>query len=209
MIAASTWPGAYDPARSPVFTHNELQTALSAQQLWPTLIRATAWPRWYSNVRRVVLPAGHSELAPGLTFSWTTFGVPVTSTVRESVPGRRLAWDGKALGSTGHHRRPLRRSLRRRHLHSRARPAPCPDAQRVGRSRRFGSTPWQAVARALIGRLPAGPSDQQLATGATHVWARVSAPDGREAVATPWTDRSQPSRASGSRGGAARSRRRP
>jgi hypothetical protein len=72
--------------------------------VWPTLIRAAAWPRWYSNACRVVLPAGHSELAPGLTFSWTTFGVRVTSTVREFVPGRRLAWGGKALGSTGYHR---------------------------------------------------------------------------------------------------------
>lgn len=43
-----------------------------------------------------------------------------------------------------------------------------------------GSSPWQAVVKALIGRLPVGPTDQQLAAGSSHVWARVSTSDGRQ-----------------------------
>ncbi|MGW1617182.1 hypothetical protein ACWCQZ_49230 [Streptomyces sp. NPDC002285] len=50
------------------------------------------------------LPDGRDQLADGLTFRWTTFGIRVTSTVREFLPARRLAWDGHALGSTGYHR---------------------------------------------------------------------------------------------------------
>ncbi len=48
----------------------------------------------------------------------------------------------------------------------------------------FGSAPWRAAMNALIRRLPAGPTDQQLAAGASRIWGRVSTPDGREAAAT-------------------------
>ncbi len=48
----------------------------------------------------------------------------------------------------------------------------------------FGSRPWRAAMNTIIRRLPAGPTDDQLAAGASHIWARVSAPDGRAALAT-------------------------
>lgn len=104
MTAARDWPRGFDPAGSAVYVRNELQTALPADVLWPVLIHAVSWPDWYANARRVVLPDGRADLTDGLTFRWTTFGLRLTSTVREFVPARRLAWDGHALGSAGYHR---------------------------------------------------------------------------------------------------------
>ena len=48
----------------------------------------------------------------------------------------------------------------------------------------FDSIPWHATTKALLRRLPAGPTEQQLAKGSTHIWARASTPDGRTATAT-------------------------
>ncbi|MGW1617181.1 saccharopine dehydrogenase family protein [Streptomyces sp. NPDC002285] len=47
----------------------------------------------------------------------------------------------------------------------------------------FDSALWHAAMNGLIRRLPVGPSDQQLAQGASHIWGRVSTPDGRTATA--------------------------
>lgn len=47
----------------------------------------------------------------------------------------------------------------------------------------FDSRPWHSATKSLVRRLPAGPTDERLASGASHVWGRVSAPDGRTATA--------------------------
>ncbi|MCD0484086.1 SRPBCC domain-containing protein [Streptacidiphilus sp. ASG 303] len=103
-MTSPAWPPGLDPGSAAVFAHNELTTHLPAERLWPVLLRAGDWPRWYANARRVSLPDGCAGLAEGTAFRWTTFGLRVSSTVREFVPARLLAWDGSALGSTGYHR---------------------------------------------------------------------------------------------------------
>ena len=42
----------------------------------------------------------------------------------------------------------------------------------------FDSAPWHSAVRALIRRLPPGPTDGQLAKGSSHIWGRATAPDG-------------------------------
>jgi hypothetical protein len=75
--------------------------------VWATLIDACGWPAWYRNAHAVTID-GHDRLAPGARFRWRTFGLRVRSTVCEFEPERLLAWDGRALGSTGYHRWLLR-----------------------------------------------------------------------------------------------------
>jgi hypothetical protein len=59
---------------------------------------------WYPNAARVrILRGGGPELALGTEFRWRTFGVGIRSTVREFVPGRRIAWDGRSLGIDVYH----------------------------------------------------------------------------------------------------------
>ena len=90
-------------SQSPIFTHNELVIAAPAERIWAALLRATAWPAWYGNAKRVEIDGGGDVLAPGVTFHWTTFGVRVHTTVREFVPGRRLSWSGRGLGASAYH----------------------------------------------------------------------------------------------------------
>lgn len=100
----NAWPDKYNPSNSPVLARNEISTTLSAEQVWPVLIAAADWPRWYDNARDVVLEPGHDRLADGVGFTWTTFGMRVTSAVDQFVPARRLGWTGKGRGSAGYHR---------------------------------------------------------------------------------------------------------
>lgn len=67
------------------------------------LVEASAWPAWYSNAHDVTLASAQSELTAGSNFTWTTFGIVVHSEVREFVPGRRLAWFGRAPGIAAYH----------------------------------------------------------------------------------------------------------
>ena len=88
------WPEQYAPQATAVHVRNEIAIAAPAQAVWAVLVRATDWPRWYPNARDVRLADGGSDLTAHAHFTWTTFGVAVSSTVREFVPAARIAWDG-------------------------------------------------------------------------------------------------------------------
>ena len=97
------WPEGLAPEQSHVFAHNELRCELPPGRLWPWLIRATRWSERYTNCRRLRLPDGAVDLAPGMRFTWWTFGAPVTTEIVDFQPGRYLAWSGTGLGARGHH----------------------------------------------------------------------------------------------------------
>ena len=97
------WPDDQHPDRCPVSSFNELVIAAPAEHVWAWLVRATRWPEFYANARRVEIDGGGADLAAGVTFSWTTFNLRVTTTVREFEPARRLAWFGAGYGASGYH----------------------------------------------------------------------------------------------------------
>jgi hypothetical protein len=97
------FPAGKRPEESPIFTHNELFIAASAERIWAPLVRAARWPDFYANAKNIEIEGGSPDLAPGTKFHWTTFGVRVHTVIDEFVPGRRLAWSGRALGSTAFH----------------------------------------------------------------------------------------------------------
>lgn len=100
---AIRWPDGLAPADAHVHTVNVLEVPLAPAQLWPWLVRATRWPDYYDNARRIRLAGDAAELAPGLAFRWWTFGVPVRTVVDDLVPHARLAWRGAGLGARGYH----------------------------------------------------------------------------------------------------------
>ena len=100
---AIRWPEGLAPALAHVHTVNVLDVAVSPAQLWPWLVRATRWPDYYGNARRVRLAGDADELALGLAFHWWTFGVPVRTVVDDLAPHARLAWRGAGLGARGYH----------------------------------------------------------------------------------------------------------
>lgn len=103
MSPTGNWPAPFAPSTARVYAYNEIRTHLAAEQLWQVLIDAAAWPRWYRNARNVSIDGG-GQLDGSSTFTWTTFGLRVASTVREFAPYSRLAWEGAARGSSGYHR---------------------------------------------------------------------------------------------------------
>ena len=88
------WPDRYAPGTTAVHVSNEITIDAPPQAVWGVLLRAVDWPGWYPNSRDVRLDGGGAELALGSRFTWKTFGVPVSSTVREFVAPERIAWDG-------------------------------------------------------------------------------------------------------------------
>lgn len=104
MKPTDSWPAPFDPSTARVYAYNEIRTHLPAELLWQVLIEAAAWPRWYRNARDVSIDGGGQQLTSASTFTWTTFGLRVASTVREFAPPSRLAWEGAGRGSSGYHR---------------------------------------------------------------------------------------------------------
>ena len=116
-MAKVLWPARYHPADSAVFVSNKIVIEAEPAVIWAWLIRAPRWPEWYPNSAAVRLPDGAGpDLAAGLEFHWRTFGVPLVSTVREFVPGERIAWDGRAPGLDVYHAWVLERSGERETL---------------------------------------------------------------------------------------------
>lgn len=98
------WPERYHPDRTPVHVTNEVRSTAPVGALWAWLVRADLWPKWYPNSSNVEFVEGTGpDLALGTVFRWRTFGIGITSTVREFVPGERIAWDAKGVGVDAYH----------------------------------------------------------------------------------------------------------
>ncbi len=91
------WPDRYAPERAAVHVRNEITIHAPPATVWAWLVRAASWPQWYPNSAGVAIAGGGVDLAPGARFTWRTFGVPVSSEVREFEPPTRIAWDGSGL----------------------------------------------------------------------------------------------------------------
>ncbi|MCW3480970.1 SRPBCC domain-containing protein [Neisseriaceae bacterium JH1-16] len=101
---AVRWPDRYHPARCPVHVRNQLDMAAAPARVWAWLIRAPLWPSWYANAAQVrPLDGSGQDLRAGSRFRWKTFGITITSTVLEYVPGERIGWDAYAFGVDAYH----------------------------------------------------------------------------------------------------------
>jgi uncharacterized protein YndB with AHSA1/START domain len=91
------WPDGVDPDTADLFAHNDIVINAPVETIWHHLVRASDWPRWYSNAHDVVvLDAGPgAELGPDVAFNWVTFGATIHSTVHEFEPMTRIGWYGE------------------------------------------------------------------------------------------------------------------
>jgi hypothetical protein len=97
------WPPEF--ANAAVKVSNEITIKnVSPEVIWAWLIRAECWPKWYPNSSdvRIISPSG-PDLREGTRFRWKTFGLYMTSEVQEFVPGERLAWNARGLGTWAYH----------------------------------------------------------------------------------------------------------
>lgn len=98
------WPAEFAPEQCPVRVRNDLGMSVPADRVWAWLIRAALWPSWYPNAKNVCfLNDPPPDLMPGTRFRWWTFGVTITSRVREFIPGERIAWEAHARGVHVYH----------------------------------------------------------------------------------------------------------
>lgn len=97
------WPAGLEPATSPVFAHDELAAEVTPAAFWARLVHATRWHEDYPNCKRLVIDGGGDHLQLGTRFTWTTFGIRVTTTVDGFEPERYLSWTGGGLGARAHH----------------------------------------------------------------------------------------------------------
>ena len=104
-LSSVIWPARYAPNVAPVHVRNEIMIDAPPEVVWAWLIRARAWPSWYSNSKNVRQLDGRQfqDLALGSVFCWKTFGVGIQSTVREFQPFNRIAWDAQGFGVDAYH----------------------------------------------------------------------------------------------------------
>ena len=88
------WPQGFEPKTVDAFVHNEIFIKAPANVIWQNLVKATEWPKWYSNSSDMQIAGGaKTELeARFVEFTWKTFGFPIKSSVHEFIPNQRLGW---------------------------------------------------------------------------------------------------------------------
>ncbi|CCE07008.1 Activator of Hsp90 ATPase 1 family protein [Bradyrhizobium sp. STM 3843] len=101
------WPAQYDPKISAIYALNDIDVKAPPEVVWKLLIDAEHWSRYFPAENQVRILSGESELALGTRYHRVTVGYPMSLTVTECIPNRRLAWattvDGDETGSTAYH----------------------------------------------------------------------------------------------------------
>jgi hypothetical protein len=85
---------------APVVARHDIHVQAPLTSVWALHVDVNGWTRWNSDMTSAHLDG---PFAPGATFQWESYGFPVTSSVYEVEPHRRILWGGTAGGITGVH----------------------------------------------------------------------------------------------------------
>ena len=85
---------------APVLAHHEIDISAPVSRVWILHQDVNAWPTWQSDITAAQL---NGAFAPGGSFTWTSFGFTVTSTVYAVQDQSRVLWGGTGDGITGVH----------------------------------------------------------------------------------------------------------
>ncbi|GDY25740.1 hypothetical protein AHAT_16300 [Agarivorans sp. Toyoura001] len=92
-----TWPDYYHPRNSHIHVKNQIQTAVTAENIWACLVRAPCWPNWkHTTTSLQILNGDGIELHKGSIFKWQTKKLSFECTVVEYQTHKKLAWKGKS-----------------------------------------------------------------------------------------------------------------
>jgi uncharacterized protein YndB with AHSA1/START domain len=101
------WPERYDPKISAIYALNDINVKASPEMVWKLLIDAENWSSYFPAEDQVKILSGEAKLALGTRYSRVTVGYPMSLTVTEFEPLRRLGWattvDGDETGSSAYH----------------------------------------------------------------------------------------------------------
>ena len=85
---------------APVIAHHEIDITAPLDTVWSLHTRVNEWPSWNQEMTDATL---EGPFEAGNSFTWTSYGFTVTSTIYEVDDRSRTLWGGTAQGITGTH----------------------------------------------------------------------------------------------------------
>jgi hypothetical protein len=85
---------------APVVTHHEVDIADPLDIVWHLHTDVNEWPSWNQEITAAKI---EGEFEPGNTFTWTSWGFTVTSTIHVVEDQSRTLWSGPLQGIMGIH----------------------------------------------------------------------------------------------------------
>ena len=85
---------------APVLARHEIDIQAPVETVWRLHTNVNAWTTWQTDITEAHI---EGRMEPGVSFNWSSFGFPVTSTVYEVTDHARVLWGGTASGITGIH----------------------------------------------------------------------------------------------------------
>jgi Polyketide cyclase / dehydrase and lipid transport len=85
---------------APVLARHEITIQAPLETIWQLHIAVNEWPTWQADITEARLD---EDFVPGTSFSWTSSGFSVTSTIYDVSPRSRTLWGGTGQGITGIH----------------------------------------------------------------------------------------------------------
>jgi hypothetical protein len=87
-------------ADAPVRAHHEIDINAPLETVWRLQTDVDSWPAWQTEITAARL---NGPFQPGSSFTWTSYGFAVTSTIYAIAERARTLWGGTAQGITGTH----------------------------------------------------------------------------------------------------------
>ena len=85
---------------APVIAHHEIDIKAPLETVWRLQTDVNHWPTWQTDITAARLDG---PFEPGSSFTWTSYGFTVTSTIYAVAERARTLWGGTAQGVMGTH----------------------------------------------------------------------------------------------------------
>ena len=85
---------------APVVAHHDVEIMATLDEVWRLHTDVNAWTTWQSDITAASIE-GTFEV--GNSFSWSSYGLAVTSTIYAITDHARILWGGTGAGITGIH----------------------------------------------------------------------------------------------------------
>jgi uncharacterized membrane protein len=85
---------------APVIAHHEIDIAAPVDVVWDLHTDVDRWPSWNLEITAA---KRDGDFQPGSSFTWTSWGLTVTSTIHAVEDRSRTLWSGAAQGIMGIH----------------------------------------------------------------------------------------------------------
>jgi hypothetical protein len=85
---------------APVRARHEIDISAPLETVWRLQTDVNGWPAWQTEITAARL---NGPFQPGSSFTWTSYGFTITSTIYAVAERARTLWGGTAEGITGTH----------------------------------------------------------------------------------------------------------